>query len=348
MGKKNKNKKFKINTRGNEGKKVQVKKTAKKYTKKKVTSAARKAVNQAAVQKFGSRKKADKKGHIVGKNAKVKGLASYQKKEIGIKGSVNTRKELDNLRNAIGFNVDRGSDKVGSLKFAKYADKRDGQREAKAYANKAVDPVLDKLKESNKDRKNLRKDLSNYSSNLNDLNAANLGLNDQLGSLQGMYNNAIDRINGYDKITNGLTKELGALRKSANNDRNEFNEEIGNFNTLINNLEMKNDGLVADYEQRIANDRESYNTSLGLLQDSYALQSEQATQAAQIYADQQRRSQNMRRAYVPSSNQVAGNPLVGDRRKGRKAADRGSALSSLTISTGLGKNANPLAGLQLA
>ena len=351
MGKKNKKKNkrgtFRIET-SKKGKKLQEKKTARSYVGKKITNATRKTVNQAAIQKFGSRKKANAKGKIVGNNAKFKGLSSVHKKALGVSGGVNTKKELDSLRNAIGFSVQRNSKDVAALRFAKYSDKRDGKRQADLYANKAVEPVKDKLRESNKDRKDLRRDLRDMNSNMNDLTAANLGLNDQLGSLQGMYNAANDQLNGNDKITKGLQNQLGDLRAGAKLDRDSFNDQIGNLNTLVNNLQDTNRGLIDDYEQRIADDRQSYTNALGRLDDAYALQTQQATQAAQIYADQNRRAQNMRRAYIPSSNQVAGNPAVGDRRKGRKAADRKSALSSLTISTGLGRNANPLAGLQLA
>ena len=89
-------------------------------------------------------------------------------------------------------------------------------------------------------------------------------------------------------------------------------------------------------------------TAFSGLENLYKLQEVETNEMKRIYNEQKKKAENLRRAYVPSSNKVAGNPAVGDRRKGRRAADRNSALSSLTISTGLGRNANPLAGLQLA
>ena len=352
MGKKrNKNKRrtFKINTSGNQGRNIDERKTAKPYVKKKVNNSTRKSINQAAVQKFGSKKKAKKKNAIVSRGTKFKDLNKKQKASIGVKGKVNNTKELNALRQAIGFKVDRSSDKAGSIRFAIHADKQRGKDLAREYKNKPTADVISKLT-TNQRRVDQAKDTLKAlrrNKGKGDLEAADLGLQKQFGELQGQFNSAVDKINNYEPDA-ALRNQIKNLQGARQADRQNFNSEIGNLNTMINNLQMNTADLVDTYEGRMAEDRAAYNNSLSSLRDAYTLQEAQTARMNEIYADQQRRSQNLRRAYVPSSNQVAGNPMVGDRRKGRKAADRKSALSSLTISTGLGKNANPLAGLQLA
>ena len=343
-----KKKTFKINTSGDGGKNIDEKKTRKPYVKKRVTNSTRKSINQAAVQKFGSRKKAKKKNAIVSKGTKFNQLSNKQKKSIGVKGTVNTTKELNALRQAIGYKVDRTSDKAGSIRFAIASDKQRGQDLAKEYKNKPTAAVISKMTTNERRMQNAKDQLRDIRRNKGGaLNATDLGFGNEFGELQGQFNQALDRINNYDPAA-GLRDELKDLKDARQLDRAAYGEEIGNLNTMINNLQMDTKDLVSGYETKIADDRQAYNDSLGLLKDAYTLQEQQTAEMNKIYADQNRRANNMRRAYIPSSNQVAGNPMVGDRRKGRKAADRKSALSSLTISTGLGRNANPLAGLQLA
>lgn len=349
-GKKNKGRKtFEVKTRGNNGKDIKQKSTAKKYSGRKLAQSTRQSINKAAIKKFGSRKQASKKGATVSKKTQFKDLSKKQKASIGVKGKVDTTKELNRLREAIGYKVDRNDKAVGSIRFAIHADKQRGKDLSREYKNKPTADVISKLTtnqrrvDQSKDTlKALRRNKGNGA-----LEAADLGLQNQFGELQGQVDSAINRINNYEPDA-ALQNQLKNLQGARQADRQNFNSEIGNLNTMINNLQMNTVDLVDTYEGRMADDRDAYNNSLNSLRDAYTLQEAQTTRMNEIYADQQRRSQNLRRAYVPSSNQVAGNPMVGDRRKGRKAADRKSALSSLTISTGLGRNANPLAGLQLA
>lgn len=349
-GKKNKGRKtFEVKTRGDNGKDIKQKSTAKKYSGRKLAQSTRQSINKAAVQKFGSRKKASNKGATVSKKTQFKDLNRKQKASIGIKGKVDTTKELNKLREAIGYKVDRSDRDAGSIRFAIQADQQTGRDLAKEYKNKPTADVISKMTtntrriESAKDTlRGLRQSKGNGA-----LDTADLGINNQFGELQNQIDKAVDQINSYDP-TAGLRDQIKDLKDARQTDATGFNKEIGNLNTMITNLQMSTDDLVDGYETRIANDRDDYTNALSNLRDAYTLQDAQTQRMNDIYADQQRRSQNLRRAYVPSSNQVAGNPMVGDRRRGRKAADRGSSLSSLTISTGLGRNANPLAGLQLA
>lgn len=349
MGKKRKKGKFFINTEGDNGRRIDEKKTRKPYVKKKVTKETRQTINKAAVAKAGSRKKAKKKGQIVSKGTKFKQLNTRQKKAVGVKGQVNTTKELNALRIATGYKVDRSSDKAGSIKFAIAADRERGNRLQKEYANKKTKGVVSKMTKNAAQLQSSKDALKmiRQGNGKGELNAEMLGFMDSFSELQGQYNKGLEAINNFDP-TRGMQGTINDLNKARAADRDAFAGQIDGMNTLINNLQMETDSIVQGYEDKIATDQQQFQDSMGVLRDAYAMQGDQMSRMNQIYAEQAKKAENMKKAYIPTSNQTAGNPLVGDRRKGRKASDRGSSLSSLTISTGLGRNANPLAGLQLA
>lgn len=106
--------------------------------------------------------------------------------------------------------------------------------------------------------------------------------------------------------------------------------------------------MKLDFQQRYSalqdmmlQQQQSYQSSMTTLQ-----QQAQAAQAA--YQQQLQLSQNMAKAYVPPAEQTAATAATGDQRTTQTRQVRDNALSELSVLSGLGTNANPLSGLQLA
>ena len=143
---------FKINTKGNKGRKIDIRKTAASHRRNRISNKTRKQLNKAAIQKFGSKRKAKKNNALVSKKTTFSDLSRGQKRSLGVKGRVSTAKELNALRNAINFRVDTTSRKGGGIQFAAQARGWKSEQDKTNWRNKTVkevNSVVKKLSRSN-------------------------------------------------------------------------------------------------------------------------------------------------------------------------------------------------------
>ena len=96
-----------------------------------------------------------------------------------------------------------------------------------------------------------------------------------------------------------------------------------------------------DVSYRMAEQQEAFNTA-------QAFTNEQLNAANNAFLAEQKRSANMANAYVPQANPTASSIGYGDGRRITRRKRQDNQLSDLTLLSGLGSQANPLAGLQLA
>lgn len=132
-------------------------------------------------------------------------------------------------------------------------------------------------------------------------------------------------------------------------------EEIAKYQTMqaeqINALQLNfQDQLAAT--QTAADQEISYLNDLMMQQQQQAQQTqsllEQQNQAAQAaYAEQARAAAALGKAFVPALEPTAATVQLGDQRRTQRD-EANNSLSSLAITSSLGSNSNPLAGLQLA
>jgi hypothetical protein len=130
---------------------------------------------------------------------------------------------------------------------------------------------------------------------------------------------------------------------------------IGGWPSSLDDLFIKQQ---KEFDLEMIEVQDKFNATVGSLQgelsdakDSYAqanqfmTQQVEAANAARRAAEQ--RAYNMRNAFVPQANPTALSVSYGDQRRTTRRAEN-NQLSDLTILSGLGTTANPLAGLQLA
>lgn len=152
---------------------------------------------------------------------------------------------------------------------------------------------------------------------------------------------------------------LNAARKAAEDVRAKSAQDLrtltDSFTSRIASMNRDFDARYGNLQQQ-ANDRyNSLNQVLISRTNSFNKQLEDA--AAQnaelqgLYAEQQRLAANQANAYVPDANPGAQSAAAGDDRANlfsTTAKKKTNELNNLSILSGLGTQANPLAGLQIA
>jgi hypothetical protein len=104
--------------------------------------------------------------------------------------------------------------------------------------------------------------------------------------------------------------------------------------------------------QTAADNEIAYLNDLMMMQNQQAAQTQdmlaqQAAAAEAAYAEQARQAAALGRAFVPALEPTAASVQLGDQRKTQRE-EANNTLSSLAITSSIGSNSNPLAGLQLA
>ena len=136
----------------------------------------------------------------------------------------------------------------------------------------------------------------------------------------------------------------------------DFDERFGDLESLLNQslttgLEDMLMAQSAGYEQQIAQQNQAFENQIAGIEAQFSQANQfmnQQLQAANtsLQAAEQR-ANNMASAFVPQANPTALSVQYGDNRDSNRKRENNN-LSDLTILSGLGTTANPLAGLQLA
>lgn len=139
-------------------------------------------------------------------------------------------------------------------------------------------------------------------------------------------------------------EQMDAARAEIENYRNQTAEQI-------NAMQLNMDKQIAA-TQSAADQEISYLNDLMMMQSQQSQQTQdlltQQAQAAQAaYAEQARAAAALGKAFVPALEPTAASVQLGDQRQTQRQ-DINNTLSSLAITSSLGSNTNPLAGLQLA
>lgn len=156
----------------------------------------------------------------------------------------------------------------------------------------------------------------------------------------------------YENALNAATKAAQDVRaKSAQDLRtltDSFTSRIASmnrdFDTRYGNLQQQANDRYNSLNQVLISRTNSFNQQL---EDAAA----QNTELQGLYAEQQRLAANQATAYVPDANPGAQSAAAGDDRANlfsTTAKKKTNELNSLSILSGLGTQANPLAGLQIA
>ena len=153
----------------------------------------------------------------------------------------------------------------------------------------------------------------------------------------------------YEDITRAFNEEIKKANDNAEKWKNELTATINSRKT-VDNLD-----LIRSIQS--AADQRSSQLEQMMLQQQAQAQAQQAIMQKQIeaaqaaYEEQRRQSVALSQAYVPAPNESAASAALGDQRSEsltEPTTSGSSKLSELAIVSGLGTNANPLAGLQLA
>jgi len=188
-------------------------------------------------------------------------------------------------------------------------------------------------------------------SNLNsdsDINA----IEDYLKKNGDPYQNQLDAANRRaEEIRNKSIQDLNNLTQG-------FTDRIGQMNAdFSQKFKDQSDANRAAFESFAASAEARYNDLSNVLIDttdrfetSMADAEARYTDLLGTYQETQRLAGNQARAFVPGANPAAQTALAGDDRarfqQKRSTAQRD--LDSLNVLTGIGQQANPLAGLQIA
>jgi len=164
------------------------------------------------------------------------------------------------------------------------------------------------------------------------------------GGAGGAGGNKIPNNGEFDNIKALFEEQMAAARAEIDKYKNMQAEQI---NAMQLNFA---DQLAAS--QTAADQEISYLNDLMMQQQQQSQQTqsllEQQNQAAQAaYAEQARAAAALGKAFVPALEPTAATVQLGDQRL-TKRDEANNSLSSLAITSSLGSNSNPLAGLQLA
>jgi hypothetical protein len=148
-------------------------------------------------------------------------------------------------------------------------------------------------------------------------------------------------------IMNALKLELNTAQQSIADLQARQAQEIqatqASYMSQIKDLQSAFDQRYGALESNMLQQQMNFQSQTNLLN--------QQVQAAQnAYQQQVQLTQNLQSAYVPPAEQTAAGAAIGDQRSPEQTGriSSNNSLSSLSILSGLGTSANPLAGLQLA
>ena len=161
---------------------------------------------------------------------------------------------------------------------------------------------------------------------------------------------SIDRSRGTGEesdIMNALKLELNTAQQSIADLQARQAQEIqatqASYMSQIKDLQSAFDQRYGALESNMMQQQMNFQNQTNLLN--------QQVQAAQnAYQQQVQLTQNLQSAYVPPAEQTAASAAIGDQRSPEQTGriSSNNSLASLSILSGLGTSANPLAGLQLA
>jgi len=171
----------------------------------------------------------------------------------------------------------------------------------------------------------------------------------------------------YDDIIDSLGAEVAAANARAKEYQDKAAQDISVLNANVATLDTNYANTLADltlgFNNQIGRMNADFNSRYSGLQDlmvqqgiahqeAQNLMRRQVETAENAYNEQVRIGDNIARSYVPTGEASAASAAMGDERQSnqqqtqRRTQD--NTLSSLSILSGLGTNANPLAGMQLA
>ncbi len=125
-----------------------------------------------------------------------------------------------------------------------------------------------------------------------------------------------------------------------------------------NQMAEQINAMQLDFSDQLAATQTAADNEIAYLNDLMMMQNQQASQtqdmlaqqaaaAEAAYAEQARQAAALGRAFVPALEPTAASVQLGDQRKTQRE-EANNTLSSLAITSSIGSNSNPLAGLQLA
>lgn len=152
------------------------------------------------------------------------------------------------------------------------------------------------------------------------------------GNLQTMANSGLKAVN---KARAAGLSDLEILQIGRNEG---ISWGSGAQASLINGVTNQQNSRYDNLERQIADQQKQYQRSFDAFQ-------QQAQRQQELYQQQIQQYQNQANAYVPPSEASAQDDSKGAMQTPATGTKR---LSSLAIIEGLGTNANPLSGLQLA
>ena len=169
-----------------------------------------------------------------------------------------------------------------------------------------------------------------------------------LGPLGNDYKKLMKQLGDVQGINTQLSSAMDELKIANRNQRAAFETQSAANARTMADLQITTADTISSLEESRRADRAAYDASLQQLGNVYSSQEEMNARMARIQERQQRKAENLAKAYVPGMEDSLGSVQYGDNRK-RKRKDKNNRLSDLRINTGLSnKPSNSTAGLQLA
>lgn len=199
------------------------------------------------------------------------------------------------------------------------------------YLKKNGDPYQNQLDAANRRAEEIR------NKSIQDLNNLTQGFTERIGQMNADFSQRF-------KDQNAAFSQKFRDQSDAN--RAAFESFAASAEARYNDLNNVLIDTTDRFETSMAGAEARYADLLGTYQGAEA----RFADLLGTYQETQRLAGNQARAFVPGSNPVAQTALAGDDRarfqQKRSAAQRD--LDSLNVLTGIGQQANPLAGLQIA
>ena len=169
-----------------------------------------------------------------------------------------------------------------------------------------------------------------------------------LGPLGNDYKKLMKQLGDVQGINTQLSSAMDELKIANRNQKAAFETQSAANARSLADLQITTADTISSLEESRRADRAAYDASLQQLGNVYSSQEAMNERMARIQERQQRKADNLARAYVPGMEDSLGSVQYGDNRK-RKRKDKNNRLSDLRINTGLSnKPSNSTAGLQLA
>ena len=206
------------------------------------------------------------------------------------------------------------------------------------YLKKNGDPYQNQLDAANRRAEEIR------NKSIQDLNNLTQGFTDRIGQMNADFSQRFKDQNAEfnQRFRAQSDENRAAFESFAASAEARYNDLS---NVLINTTDRFETSMAAA-EARFTDAEARYGDLLGTYQESEARYGD----LLGTYQETQRLAGNQARAFVPGANPSARTALAGDDRarfqQRRSAAQRD--LDSLNVLTGIGQQANPLAGLQIA